>query len=152
MCYKVFRFLTAWKSVWELMLSLHCCWGAGTSCCTGYSFLLNQSVYSKTSCQVISLGWLSRGPFGSELRARRWGMRNGQRSQSVVCWKGSLRVQHADTGSPNAVSWTKTNGARTNDSCILWITGHQCCAWACGRSGGWLEGWSRRIWGSMRPS
>lgn len=56
MCYKVFLLLTAWKSVRELILSLHCFWGAGPSCCEGKTLPV-KSIFQASGRQPLLALW-----------------------------------------------------------------------------------------------
>lgn len=89
MCYKVFLLLAAWKSVREPILSLHCFWGAGPSCCEGKTLPV-KSIFQTSGRQPL-LG-SPEGLFGFDVRDV-WICRLLERQS---------QVQHADTGSPNA--------------------------------------------------
>lgn len=124
MCYKVFLLLTAWKSVREPILSLHCFWGAGPSCCEGKTLPV-KSIFQTSGRQPLLA-----------LRRAFLGLTSGM-CGSVVCWKGSLRFGMRTRG----VQMQKSNWGRTGESCVLWTT---CMPVLClGTGTGWRLGFGR---------
>lgn len=84
--------------------------------------------------QSITSGRQSLSALWSAVWGRGRGWEAGCRSRSPSALKGSLRFSMRTRG---VQMQTKSNWARTGESCILRTVVCQCCAWAQGRDGGW---------------
>lgn len=125
MCYKVFLLLTA-LSLCESWCFLATAFeGLVLPCGGGDCFL---SVFSQTSCQDISLYWLS-GAFGFQLRADGKGGRTGGRANLSSAGKGSLRCS----------AWTQRGKRWTKDKWEL----HTVDTRDGMEVGRWPDGWGR---------